>query len=66
MRIPRAVIAALESPDPTAWVDLYTADAVLMEPGEAPGGRAPGLARDGQEHEAPVLRQNFSRATCEC
>jgi len=32
----RAVIAALESPDPTAWVDLYTADAVLMEPGEAP------------------------------
>lgn len=36
MDIPRAVIAALESPDPTAWVDLYAADAVLMEPGEAP------------------------------
>jgi|MudIll2142460700_1097286.scaffolds.fasta_scaffold42112_2 ketosteroid isomerase-like protein len=32
----RAVIAALESPDPTAWVYLYTEDAILLEPGEAP------------------------------
>ena len=31
----RAVIAALESPDPTAWVYLYTEDAVLVEPGGA-------------------------------
>jgi ketosteroid isomerase-like protein len=29
----RALIEALESPDPTAWVYLYTEDAVLLEPG---------------------------------
>jgi uncharacterized protein (TIGR02246 family) len=39
----RAVIAALESPDPTAWVYLYTEDAVLLEPGEAPIAGRPAL-----------------------
>jgi uncharacterized protein (TIGR02246 family) len=32
----RTVVAALESNDPTAWVYLYTEDAVLLEPGSAP------------------------------
>ena len=32
----RAVVTALESNDPTAWVYLYTEDAVLLEPGAAP------------------------------
>ena len=35
----RAVIAALESSDPTAWVYLYTNDAVLVESGDALEGR---------------------------
>ena len=39
----RAVIAALESPDPTAWVYLYTEDAVLLEPGAAPIAGRPAL-----------------------
>ena len=37
----RAVVEALQSPDPTAWVYLYTEDAVLLEPGSEPvQGRA--------------------------
>lgn len=37
----RDVIAALESPDPTAWVYMYTEDAIFMEAGEPPvEGRA--------------------------
>jgi ketosteroid isomerase-like protein len=32
----RVVVAALESNDPTAWVCLYTEDAVLLEPVSAP------------------------------
>jgi len=39
----RAVIVALESPDPTAWVYLYTEDAVLLEPGAAPIAGRPAL-----------------------
>ena len=35
----RAVIAALESSDPTAWVYLYTEDAVLAESDEIVEGR---------------------------
>lgn len=35
------LIAALESPDPTAWVYMYTEDAVLLESGSEPlEGRA--------------------------
>jgi uncharacterized protein (TIGR02246 family) len=35
------LIAALEDPDPTAWVYMYTEDAVLLEAGSAPlEGRA--------------------------
>lgn len=32
----RAIITALESPDPTAWVYLYTEDAVFLEAGAPP------------------------------
>lgn len=32
----RAVVKALESPDPTAWVDLYAEDAVFLEAGAPP------------------------------
>jgi hypothetical protein len=35
----RAVVAALESPDPTAWVYMYTEDAVFLESGGPVSGR---------------------------
>lgn len=35
----RAVIAALESPDPTAWVYMYTEDAVFLESSGPVSGR---------------------------
>jgi len=38
-----AASTALESPDPTAWVYLYTEDAVLLEPGAAPIAGRPAL-----------------------
>lgn len=39
------LIAALEAADPTAWVYMYTEDAVLLEPGSPPvEGRAALLA----------------------
>ena len=39
------LIAALEATDPTAWVYMYTNDAILLEPGSAPvEGRAALLA----------------------
>ena len=35
----RAVVAALESPNPTAWVYMYTDDAVFLESGGPVSGR---------------------------
>ena len=39
----RAVISALESDDPVAWVDHYTEDAVLLESGAPPVQGRPAL-----------------------
>jgi len=39
----RAVISALESDDPLAWVDHYTEDAVLLESGAPPVQGRPAL-----------------------
>ena len=39
----RALVTALESPDPTAWVYLYTEDAVFLEAGGPPVAGRPAL-----------------------
>jgi len=39
----RDVIAALESPDPMAWVYMYTEDAVFLEGGSPPVEGRPAL-----------------------
>ena len=59
------LIASLEAEDPSAWVYMYTSDAVLLEPGTAPIAGRPALLAMAKTM-APLSAVKISPERTEC